>query len=239
MRMLQIMLETAGLSDHIRKISVNDILTSLDTGSADIDGDILVLKLCGWIWAGCYGCHKWKKRHTPQQFSWKIAASVRVNYSQIINNWEGRVNKISGSTFYFRRVFPTIWFGFLGLFIIIAIASGAVEKDLISLIAPLMMMVFGYFLFKKMVWDLADEVIDAGELLIFRKGGKEQRVNFRDIINISYAQMSSPERVVIHTRVEGPLGKELAFSLPMRFNPFAKNPLVNELIYRMDRVKNS
>jgi len=44
-----------------------------------------------------------------------------------------------------------------------------------------------------MVWDLADEVFDKGNELIFRKGGKEQRGNLREIINIDYAHMSSPE----------------------------------------------
>ena len=85
-------------------------------------------------------------------------------------------------------------------------------------------------LFRKMVWDLADEVYDHGESLEFRKGTKTQRILLKEIINIDYSHMSSPERVVIHTRNEGAIGKELAFSLPMRFNPFSKKPLVRQLI---------
>ena len=49
--------------------------------------------------------------------------------------------------------------------------------------------------------------------------------------------MSSPERVVIHSRTEGPLGNELAFNLPMRINPFAKNPYVRQLIERVEDAK--
>ena len=101
------------------------------------------------------------------------------------------------------------------------------------------MMLFGYILFRKIAWDLVDEVIDEGSSLYFRKGTKEQRVNLEDIINISHAAMNSPDRVTIHSRTSGEIGEELAFSLPMRLNPFAKNPLVKELIERVDRARNT
>lgn len=51
--------------------------------------------------------------------------------------------------------------------------------------------------------------------------------------------MSSPERVVVHVRSEGVIGKELAFNPPMRFNPFSKNPVVRELIERVDNARNT
>jgi hypothetical protein len=86
---------------------------------------------------------------------------------------------------------------------------------------------------------LADEVYDEGESLLFRKGSKKQRVQLKDIINVSYAQMNSPERVVIQVRTGGEIGKELVFNPPMRFNPFSKNPIIVELIERVDRAKNT
>jgi hypothetical protein len=49
------------------------------------------------------------------------------------------------------------------------------------------MAVFGFALFKKMIWDLADEVYDEGYSLLSLKSGKEQRVLLKDIININYA----------------------------------------------------
>lgn len=149
------------------------------------------------------------------------------------------MKKISGSTLYFKKLFPTVWFGFLGFFLITSLASGAVESSPMFLVMPIIMTIFGYALMKKMVWDLADEVFDNDHELIFRKSGKEQRVNLRDIINIDYTHMSSPERVVIHVRSEGAIGKELAFNPPMRFNPFSKNPVVRELIERVDNAKNT
>ena len=149
------------------------------------------------------------------------------------------MKKISGSTLYFKKLFPTVWFGFLAFFFITSLSSGAGNESIMFLIVPVIMAVFGYALFKKMVWDLADEVYDHGDVLEFRKNGKIQRVSLTDIINIDYTHMSSPERVVIHTRNEGEIGKELAFNLPMRFNPLSKNPLVRELIERVDNAKNT
>ena len=149
------------------------------------------------------------------------------------------MKKISGSTFYFKKFFPSVWFGFLAIFLVTSMAGGASEESMMFLVVPVFMAVFGFFFFKKQLWDLADEVYDEGESLLFRKGGKEQRVQLKDIINISYAQMNSPERVVLQVRSEGAIGKELAFNPPMRFNPFSKNPIITELIERVDRARNT
>ncbi|WP_445426063.1 hypothetical protein [Alishewanella sp. HL-SH06] len=147
------------------------------------------------------------------------------------------MKKISGSTFYFKKLFPTIWFGFLAFFIITAVLSGATAESFMFIVVPAFMVVFGFLFFKKLLWDLADEVYDEGDSLLFRKGVKEQRVFLKDIINISHTPMQSPEKVVLHLREEGAIGKELAFNPPMRFNKFAKNPIVNDLIDRVDRAK--
>ena len=149
------------------------------------------------------------------------------------------MKKISGSTFYFKKFFPSLWFGFLAFFLITSLTSGATNESMMFLIAPIFMAIFGFLFFKKLLWDLADEVYDEGESLLFRKNGKEQRVMLKDIINISYAQMSSPERVVLQVRSEGAIGKELAFNPPLRFNPFSKNPLITNLIGRVDRARNT
>jgi hypothetical protein len=149
------------------------------------------------------------------------------------------MKQISGATFYFKKLFPTVWFGFLAIFLATSLLSGATSESFMFLVVPIFMAVFGFALFKKMIWDLADEVYDEGETLLFRKSGKEQRVHLRDIINISYAQMNSPERVVLQVRSEGAIGKELAFNPPMRFNPFSKNPIITDLIERVDRARNT
>jgi hypothetical protein len=147
------------------------------------------------------------------------------------------MKKISGSTFYFKKIFPTVWFGFLAFFFVVSFTSGAAGASVMFLVVPVIMAVFGYFFFQKMAWDLADEVYDYGDFLEFRRGQKTQRVSLNEIINIDYSHRSSPERVVIHARQAGAIGKELAFCPPLRFHLFSKSPLINELIERVDAAR--
>ncbi len=154
------------------------------------------------------------------------------------------MKQISGSTFYFKKLFPTFWFGFLAFFVFSSFSMEGKENEpavasLMFLAVPILMAVFGFILFKKMVWDLADRVYDRGDSLEFHKGGKVQRVPISEIVNIGYSQMTSPERIAIRARNNGPIGKELVFMPPMRLVPFSKNPLAEELIERVDRARRS
>lgn len=144
---------------------------------------------------------------------------------------------ISGSTTFEKRTFPIIWFGFLTFMVVIIVTT----NGFVSAVFPIGMMVFGYFLFKNMSWDLADEVIDQGDSLLFRKGSLEQTVLLKDIINISYTHLNSPERVSLYLRENGPIGNELSFKpvSKSKFNPFAKSPVVEELIHRVDSAKHT
>ena len=49
------------------------------------------------------------------------------------------------------------------------------------------MMGFGYFVMKKLVFDLVDEVWDDGEALLIKNRGQEEHVALRDIKNVSYS----------------------------------------------------
>ena len=77
------------------------------------------------------------------------------------------MTKISSRfTYWNKRLFPLLWFGFLAVFVLTTILAGAVAKDAIVLIIPCVMAVFGYFIVKKLVWDLVDEVYDDGDYLL-------------------------------------------------------------------------
>jgi hypothetical protein len=139
----------------------------------------------------------------------------------------------STSTFFNKRVFPVIWFGALGLFFAGAVVAGAPWP---FLLAPPLMAVFGYFLFKMTVFDLVDEVWDDGDALVVRNKGIEQRVPFSEIMNVSSSEMHNPPRITLLLRKPCRLGREFTFSLPLRWWPFSRHPLVNELIERADEV---
>src|SRR5574340_1612845 len=131
----------------------------------------------------------------------------------------------SNATFFHKRVFPLIWFGFLGVFLCVGLISIASEKGpgVMFLVIPIVMAIFGYCLMTKLVWDLIDEVYDEGKRLLFRNEKQEVRVNLKDIKNVSYSTMTDPPRVTLNIRYKTPLGNELTFSPPASWVPFKKN----------------
>lgn len=105
------------------------------------------------------------------------------------------------------------------------------------LIGPGILAVFGYFIMKKLVFGLADEVSDAGDSLIVRIGSKQERIPLSEIINISYSYMMNPSRVTLTLRTPTRFGKEISFLPPQRFLPFAKSPIIADLIERIDAAR--
>lgn len=145
----------------------------------------------------------------------------------------------SRTTFISKRVFPVIWFGVLAL-VVIAPLLGKKPRGglpLVFLIMPFIMAVFGYFIMKKLVFDLADEVFDDGDALVVRFGSEQERIPLSQIMNISYSHMTNPSRVTLTLRTPGRFGKEVTFSPPQTFLPFAKNPIVADLIERADQAR--
>ena len=76
----------------------------------------------------------------------------------------------SRMTFFTKRVFPMAWFGFLVVWVVAVVMSrgGSRPIPVEILLIPAVMVVFGYFIMKKLVFDLVDEVWDAGSELIVR-----------------------------------------------------------------------
>jgi len=147
----------------------------------------------------------------------------------------------SGQTFFIKKIFPVVWLGFIAVFFVTGLISGGIKQDPVFLIMPLIMIAFGALLFKHLVWDLADEVKDAGDYLIVRKGGIEERISLQDIMNISMSTATNPPRLSLRLRKVCKFGDEVVFS-PARnfsFNPFAKNAIAEDLIVRVDRARAS
>ena len=101
------------------------------------------------------------------------------------------------------------------------------------------MAVFGYFIMKKLVWDLVDEVYDAGDYLLVKNRGNEAQVLLANIMNVSATTYMNPPRIVLRLREPSNFGSEIAFSPASRFtlNPFAKNLVAEDLIVRVDRAR--
>jgi hypothetical protein len=142
-------------------------------------------------------------------------------------------------TYFYKRVFPVMWFGFIALFLLLPWLSRhrGPGLPLPVFIAPLVMGVFGYLLFRRLLFDLVDEVWDGGDALVARNGGVEQRIPLQTIINVGFSTMTRPERVTLRLREAGPLGQNVTFMPPTRFTFLAHNPIIDQLIERVDRAR--
>lgn len=146
----------------------------------------------------------------------------------------------SGSTVFYKKVFPLIWFGFLVFFVVTAVAGGAVrDGQWVFLVVPCFMAVFGFFLMKKLVWDLADEVYDCGDYLLVRNGNEEERISLSNIMNVSASSNMNPPKITLRLVHPGRFGSGVSFSPPSRisFNLFAKNAVAEDLMVRVDMAR--
>ena len=147
----------------------------------------------------------------------------------------------SRATFWYKRVFPIIWFGLLALFIAVGVFTSTLNggmQQLPFIIIPVVMVLIGYVIMKKFVFDLVDEVWDDGAALIVRDKGREDRIALSNIMNISYSPLINPPRVTPMLRQPSNFGTEITFSAPVRFVPsFAKSPVIEDLIRRVDAAR--
>jgi len=143
-------------------------------------------------------------------------------------------------TFFYKRISPVIFFGFLVVFIGIALlanlrSNSALDNIPFLIVAIVMTVVF--FISKKLIFDLVDEVWEDGETLVVRNSGQEQRIALADIKNVNYSPLISPPRVTVSLRRPTVFGDEVTFCAPVRMVPLAPSPVINDPIERVDRAR--
>jgi len=173
--------------------------------------------------------------YNNSQLNSKIEVSILIAHNKTMK-------KISSKgTFYYKRIFPAGWFGFLGIFILLSFIGGAFDKWPklpFLLIIPLAMALFGYFFMKKLVFDLMDEVFDEGSCyLLVKNKNIEERIDYQNIKNISYTVMTNPNRVTLSLRSPCKFGNEVSFSSQMSWVPFRENKDIIELINKVDKIR--
>jgi len=140
----------------------------------------------------------------------------------------------SRRTFFFKRVFLTIWFAVLGFFVVIWFRNGTRSDDVIFLLIPLLLGIVGAIMFKLLLWNLADEAQDGGDYLLIRYRGITDRIALSNVMNVSASVLVNPPRITLRLIHPSALGSEVSFLPRMNFslNPFGKNPIAEDLIVR-------
>ncbi len=150
----------------------------------------------------------------------------------------------SPSTFFYKRVFPVFWFGFLTVILLtsLGLSRAPLRADLTPfLIGPAVMAIFGFVLMRKLVFDLVDEVWLDGDHLIIKNRGESSRLPLREVINVNATSMTNPRRVTLMLRAASSrLGKEISFmpNSPRGFlSAFKTDPVAADLIDRIDALR--
>jgi len=150
------------------------------------------------------------------------------------------VKKISsGSTYFYKHIFPVIWFlmAATSVAIILLIPGAGKSLPFPALVGPVVVAVIGFVIMKRFIFDLADEVWDAGDTLVVRLKGREDHIPLSEIMNISYSAFTNPRRATLTLRHPGLFGREVTFCPVAKATFSAKNPIIDDLIERVDRAR--
>jgi len=148
----------------------------------------------------------------------------------------------SGATFFYKRMFPFLWFGFIGLFLLVGIVAARSQPVLVLplIVLPLGIAAVGYLVVKHLLSDLVDEVWDNDRELLVINDGHVEHVPFSNIVNISYSGFTNPKRATLILRQPGRWGAKFSFIPPrssIRIFKLMDNELVDDLIRRVDQAR--
>jgi hypothetical protein len=136
---------------------------------------------------------------------------------------ETEVTKITSRlTFYYKWIFPILWFGFIAFFMVSSFLDKRNEPEPMFYLVPAVMALFGFVLMKKLVWDLMDEVYDCGDSLLIRNRGEEERINLSNIINVNVSSNTNPRRITLRLDKPSRLGNEIVFRSRGSVSPLRK-----------------
>jgi hypothetical protein len=147
------------------------------------------------------------------------------------------VKKISSATtFYLKRIAPLLFVASLVVAIAVMLQHGKFEEMWWLLIVFVLMTAAVGYAFYRRVWSLADEVFDHGDHFVVRRGSVQEKIRLSEVVNVAFRRSQNSRRVVLKLVRPGPFGDEVAFVPPLNFrwNPFAADPLEEDLIRRVD-----
>lgn len=145
----------------------------------------------------------------------------------------------SRSTSFTKRVFPVAWFGVIAYFLAYSLSGTAPRGGVRALLlfGPILIAALGYLAMRRFIFSLADEVWDAGGEIVVKNQGRESRIPLGDIVSVRYSVATRPQRVTLGLRRPGPFGTEITFAAPTSWIPFARSPVIEDLISRVDAAR--
>ena len=143
----------------------------------------------------------------------------------------------SRATFFVKRVYPIIFVAAVVLFF--AFPLFWVDRARLPSMWPLLLgmlvvLLVGYWLMKRMFFDLVDAVFDDGDALLVRNKDQEERIALSDIAAARYTSLFNPMRVTLSLRKPARFGSEIAFLAPAGMLPFVRSADIKNLIKKVE-----
>jgi len=121
----------------------------------------------------------------------------------------GQPQRISSrATFYFKWVAPIVWLLWGGA---IAVSSAWFNGLWGMLIVFGAMALVVGFVFGMESWRLADEVHDAGDVLIVRNGRRKVRIPLRSIVQVDCSRLGRPTTLTLWLEVPDAFARRIVF----------------------------
>lgn len=150
----------------------------------------------------------------------------------------------SGWTRYYKRILPAIWLGIIALWTAIMAGIGRsgealVHDGALMIVLPIAMVVVAGLIARKVLWSCADEVVDAGDRLLVRRGSRRTEITFDEIESVRSSILMKPHRITLRLRSPGELGRDVTF-IPegdTKYQPFSRSRLEIELGRRAEDAR--
>ncbi|HEY8683101.1 MAG TPA: hypothetical protein VIM06_08010 [Rhodanobacter sp.] len=153
----------------------------------------------------------------------------------------------ASSTYFYKRVFPIFWFGLLAIFLAIALWAVGHARSTVApgqivpfLLLPVAMAIIGFLVFRKLIFDLLDEVWLDGDQLLLKNRDQQARIALADIVNVNATTMTNPRRITLLLRTDSRFGRSVSFmpDSPRGFmSAFQPDPIASELIERVEAIR--
>lgn len=145
----------------------------------------------------------------------------------------------SKATWFWKKCFPAVWLGGIGLFTVVWIPVALLQLQGIptaSLLIPVAMLGMGYFAFRTFCFPLADEVWLADRELIVRNAGREDHVAISEIRVVEATVRTNPERITLRLLSPCAFGSVIEFMPTTRLRFYSRHPIYYELNEMMAAV---
>ena len=142
-------------------------------------------------------------------------------------------------TVWSKRLFPLLCIGVPAFIIAIGLVHRSPREDPAFFIGPCVIGVFLFFVLRKQLGSLADEVYDAGDYLLVKNRREETRIPLASVMNVSVSTFNNSPRITLRLLTPNKLGREVSFAPVSGFTllPMARNAVADDLMERVDRAR--